>query len=237
MARMGADLRRIHYILVGSLMLPFFNCIGSAPEAAFARPTRALARRTFAKNDPALAQVIGCQFHVNAVTHHRTDPEPAHFAGCIGDNSMLIVQGNAKAAIRQNLIDLTLHRNQLFLRQTISRSYNTSRARVNPAAKPSCEKGKIVPLCGLQIPSQTTSGNFYIAQRKKITRFEVSGAVRYCRNRALGPAQGKGPHRQVQPFQLPRFEGVKRLSCHPAHGHLPRPTAGRRWPNRPVRLP
>lgn len=98
------------------------NCIGSAPEAALARPTRALTRRTFTKNDPALAQVIGCNFHVNAVTHHRTDPKPAHFAGCIGDNPMLIVQGNAEASIGQDLVDRTFHRNQLFFRQIISRS-------------------------------------------------------------------------------------------------------------------
>ena len=55
-----------------------------------------------------------------AVSYDRADPVTAHFSGRVSDNPMLILESHAKATIGQNLVDLALHRNELFLRQAIS---------------------------------------------------------------------------------------------------------------------
>lgn len=98
----------------------------SAPETALARPRRSLPRGAFAEDDPAFAQIVWRHLDVYAVSNDRSNTVTAHFSGCVGDDAMLVVEGDAEASIGQDLVDRTLHRYELFLRQTMSAAYKKS---------------------------------------------------------------------------------------------------------------
>tara|TARA_B100000378_G_scaffold170636_1_gene137603 strand:- start:499 stop:876 length:378 start_codon:yes stop_codon:yes gene_type:complete len=109
-----------------------------------------------------------------AVSNDRSDTVTAHFSGRVGDDPMLIVEGDAEASVGQDLVDRAFHRDELFLRQTISLAYDNSSARTYSGAEPRCVKWKrccanICVRIGNQNPSQATLGNFDIAQWTKIS--------------------------------------------------------------------
>ena len=54
-----------------------------------------------------------------AVSNDRSDTVTAHFSGRVGDDPMLIVEGDAEASVGQDLVDRAFHRDELFFRQTI----------------------------------------------------------------------------------------------------------------------
>ena len=89
----------------------------SAPVSAFASTSGPLPGCSFAEDDPAFAQIVGRHFDMYAVSNDRFDTVATHLACSVADQTMLIVEGHAKATIGQDLVDLALHRNELFLRQ------------------------------------------------------------------------------------------------------------------------
>lgn len=95
----------------------------SAPESALASAGGRLPGRPFAEYDPALAQIVRRHFDMYAVAYDRSDTVSAHLACRIADDAVLIIEGDAEPAVGQDLVDLALHQNELFLRQIESYAY------------------------------------------------------------------------------------------------------------------
>jgi len=152
-----------------------------APAASRPRTGGTLPGCTFAKHDPAFAQIVRRHFDMYAVSNDRTDAIATHFPCRIADDAMLIVEGDAEASIGQDLVDRAFHRNELFLRQSIILAYENSSARTYSGAEPMLVEMEVVPISRMRAlfsnhnPSQTTLGNIYIAGRKKITIASIGG--------------------------------------------------------------
>lgn len=134
-ARRIAQVYCIHYCCVRQV-LPAAFFIFSAPISAFSSTGRPLPGCSFAEDDPAFGQIKGRHFDMYAVSNDRTDAVATHLACSVADQTMLIVEGYAEAAIGQDLVDLTLHRNELFLRQSVSLAYENTSARTYSVAEP-----------------------------------------------------------------------------------------------------
>ena len=103
----------------------------SAPVAALARTGGRLPWCSFAEDDPALAEIVGCHFDMYAVSNDRSDAVATHFSRRVADNAMLIIESDAETSIGQDFVDRALHRNKLFLRQTTILTYkNNPRGRI-----------------------------------------------------------------------------------------------------------
>ena len=70
------------------------------------------------------------------VSNDRFDAVATHLACSVADQTMLVIEGYAKAAVGQDLVDLALHRNELFLRQSIISAYENSPAQTYSVAEP-----------------------------------------------------------------------------------------------------
>ena len=46
---------------------------------------------SFAEDDPALAEIVGCHFDMYAVSNDRSDAVATHFSRRVADNAMLII--------------------------------------------------------------------------------------------------------------------------------------------------
>ena len=147
----------------------------SQPVSALSSTGGRLPRGSLAEDDPALGQIVGRQFDMYAVSNDRSDSVATHLASCVADETVLIVEDHAETAVGQNLIDRALHRNELFFRQPehpcVRKVTRTDEFRCG-ARK---DERDVVPTArhsaggGNQYPSQTTLGNFYIAECKEIT--------------------------------------------------------------------
>ncbi len=132
--------------------------------------------RSFAEDDPAFAQIVWGHFDMYAVSNDRSDTVATHFACGVADDAMFIIEGYAKASVGQDLVDLALHRNELFFRQSVFPAYEkiirTDEFR-GGAKVYEREEAPILRLNstdrGNQNPSQTTLGKINIAACKKIT--------------------------------------------------------------------
>jgi hypothetical protein len=67
-----------------------------------------------AERDTALGQVVGRQVDRHLVAGDDADMVLAHLAAGVGDELMPVVQGHAKARIRQHFGDQPTHFNQFF---------------------------------------------------------------------------------------------------------------------------
>lgn len=94
--------------------------IGLAPDHTPPNNAWALAGCPFAIDNPTFGQIVRRHFHVYVVSNDRADPVTAHFTCRVGYDPMLIVECHAEASVGQDLVDLALHRHELFLRQTSS---------------------------------------------------------------------------------------------------------------------
>ena len=78
-------------------------------------PTRPAAWCRLAKDEPALVEVIGRHFDMNAIAKHGADAVTPHPSGSVGDDAVIIVQQDAKAPVGQDLFDQAFERQQIFL--------------------------------------------------------------------------------------------------------------------------
>lgn len=115
-ARRIAQVHCIHYSYVRQVLPAAFLKV-SAPVSAFASTSGSLPGCSFAEDDPAFGQIVGRHLDMYAVSNDRFDTIATHLACSVADQTMLIVERDAKAAIGQDLVDLALHRYELFLRQ------------------------------------------------------------------------------------------------------------------------
>src|SRR5215472_3221968 len=67
-----------------------------------------------AKDDAALAQVVGSQFHGYGVTGQDADVMLAHLAGDVGRHHMAISQFHPESRVGQGLDDLAFHLDRVF---------------------------------------------------------------------------------------------------------------------------
>ena len=122
--------------------------IMSAPISALSGSCGRLPGGPFAEYDPALGQIVGRHFDMYAVSNDRSDTVATHLTCCIADDPVLIIEGDAKATIRQDLVDRAFHRNEFFFRQIASFAYEKSSARTNSVAEPGVREKEVVPLAG-----------------------------------------------------------------------------------------
>ncbi len=71
-----------------------------------------------------------------AVTNDRSDTVAAHLACSIADQTMLIIKCDAETSVGQDFVDLTLNRNEIFLRQSNFLAYEKQSARTYSVAEP-----------------------------------------------------------------------------------------------------
>src|SRR5262245_47404555 len=69
-----------------------------------------------AVNDPATAQIVGRNLHLDAVARNDADEILAHAAGDMGNDLVAVVQFDAKLRVGQRFFDAALHFNGFFFR-------------------------------------------------------------------------------------------------------------------------
>ncbi len=79
-----------------------------------------LAGDLFPEDDPALGQVVGRHFDMDAVADDGPDAVAPHLSGRVGDDPDLVVQRHSEPAVGQDLVDDALDRQQLFFRQGLN---------------------------------------------------------------------------------------------------------------------
>ena len=67
-----------------------------------------------AKDDAALAQIVGSQFHGHGVTGQDTDVVLAHLAGDMGRHHVAILQFYPESRVGEGLDDLAFHLDRVF---------------------------------------------------------------------------------------------------------------------------
>jgi len=67
-----------------------------------------------AKDDAALAQIVGSQFHGHGVTGQDTDVVLAHLAGDVRRHHVAILQFYPESRVGQGLDDLAFHLDRVF---------------------------------------------------------------------------------------------------------------------------
>lgn len=140
-ARRIAQVHCIHFSYVRQVLPAAFLNV-STPVSALATTAWALPGCSFAENDPALGQIVGRHLDMYAVSNDRSDTVATHLVCSVTDQTMLIIEGDAETSVGQDLVDLTLHRNELFLRQSVSLAYEKTSARTYSVAEPWCMKRK-----------------------------------------------------------------------------------------------
>jgi len=127
-ALLSAGIFGIHKFLVGGGLPPvFLNCV-STPETSTLPFGRSLLRRQFSEHDPALGEVVWCHFHMNTVANNRADTIFAHFAGCIGNHPVSVVEQYAETSVGQDFLDLPCHGKKFFFRHLDSSMQRESAA-------------------------------------------------------------------------------------------------------------
>lgn len=134
-ARRIAQVQCIHYSYVRQVLPAAFLSV-SAPVSALASTSGSLPGCSFAEDDPTLGQIVWRHLDMYAVSYDRSDTIATHLACSVTDQTMLIIEGDAETSVGQDLVDLTLHRNELFLRQSVFLAYEKSSARTHSAAEP-----------------------------------------------------------------------------------------------------
>ena len=76
-----------------------------------------LAGRALPKDDPTLGEIVGRHFEMHSVAHDRADAKFTHFAGCISNNLVLVIEPDGEASIGKNFLDEAFYRQQFFFCQ------------------------------------------------------------------------------------------------------------------------
>jgi len=103
--------------LLASLSLWAVAAIYLFSEIASPFRRTSLAGRALPKDDPALGEIVGCHFEMHSVAHDRADAKFTHFAGCISNNLVLVIEPDGEASIGKNFLDEAFYRQQFFFCQ------------------------------------------------------------------------------------------------------------------------
>ena len=124
---------------------------------------RWLARYLFPEDDPAFRQIVRRHFHMDTVTHDRSDAVAPHLAGRVGDDPGVILQRHPKSAIGQYLVDDAFDGPQLFFRQFLDSDRSESRPMAVGLSSAAIKRGRPINIVDHKPQSRAKAVNVAVS--------------------------------------------------------------------------